>query len=91
MVTRMGCIVGDVKSADLPRSAVLSRQVVMTGCLGARRSCSGEVPGSRIARVFSSRPCQRLAMKVARGYGLDSVSVRAVRCSGKFAWRSLRR
>jgi hypothetical protein len=92
MVTCMGFIVGVMCIVLLVPLAVPSRQVVnISGCLEAKKSCSGVGLGSRIAREFDSTSCQRLVTTVDRGSGLNSVSVRAVRCSGEIDWRSSRR
>jgi hypothetical protein len=92
MVTCMGClIVGIVCSINLTRSAVFSKQVVMSSCLEAERSCNGVGHGDRMSRLLANSPSQWLARNVARGSSLESVSVRRRKCSGKSARRSLRK
>ena len=70
MVTCMGCLIaGVVCLANLARSAVLSKQLVMSGCVVVERSCSGVGPGGRISRVIANSPNQWLAKNVDRGFG----------------------
>ena len=50
IVTCMGCLVVRVVClANLARSAVFSKQVVISRCVVAERSCSGGSPGGRVA------------------------------------------
>ena len=56
------------------------------------RSCRGVGPlGRLLNESTASKTCQRLAMRVDRGSGLESVSVIESGCSGESAYRSLRR
>jgi len=73
MLTRMGCFVGGVGFCDLVRLATLAKLVVMFGCLEALRYCSGVGPLGRSFIEFASKPCQRFAIRVDRGSGLESV------------------
>jgi len=92
IVTCRGCLVVRVVcSANLARSAILLKQVVISSCFGAERSCSCVGPSGRVARVLAKRPSQRAAKIVDWGSGLESVSVRERRCSRESAFRSLRR
>ena len=63
----------------------------MFGCLETNRSCSGVSPLGSFVIMFVSKPCQRLAMRVDRGSGLESNSVSESKCSGESTRRSLRR
>jgi hypothetical protein len=66
-------------------------QSIMSSCLEAERSCSSVGPGDKISILLANSSSQRLARNVARGSGLDSVSVRKKKCTGESACRSLRR
>lgn len=83
--------VGGVCISDLARLATLAKLVVISGWLEAMRSCSGVGPLGRLLNESASKTCQRLAIRVDRGSGLESVSVSESRCSGESACRSLRR
>ena len=92
IVTCRGCLVVRVVcSANLVRSAVFSKHVVMSGCFVDERSCRGVGHGGRVARVLAKSPSNRAATNVSRGFGLKSVSVRERRCSGESSCTSLRR
>ena len=93
MLTFMGCfIVVVVCSVSLVRSAVIfSKQVVVSNCLEAERSCRGVGLGYSVSRVLANSLNQRLARSLARGFGLEIVSVRERKCSGESTCRSLRR
>ena len=92
IATRMGdLVVSVVCSANLARSAVLSKNVAMSGCFVDERSCSGVGPGGRVSRALAKCPSHRLARNADQGFGLESVSVRERRCSGESACKSLRR
>ena len=86
-----GYFVGGVGFSDLARLSILAKLVVMFGCLEVVRSCSGVGPLGRLVKDFPSKACQRFAMRVDRGSGLESVSVSESRCSGESACKSLRR
>jgi hypothetical protein len=48
----------------------------MSNCLKVARSCSGVGPGGSLSSVDANSASHRLASGVARGSGLESVSVR---------------
>ena len=92
IVTCRGCLVVHVVcSANLARSAFFSKQMVISSCFVAERSCSGVGLGCRVASVLAKSPSHRAATNVGRRFGLESVSVRERKCSGESACRSLRR
>jgi hypothetical protein len=82
LLTCMCCFACGVGSGDLAHLNTLVKIVVVSCCLDARRSCSGVGPLGRLFIGFPSNPCQRLAIRVDRGSGLESVSVGESRCSG---------
>jgi hypothetical protein len=62
----MGYFVGGVGFCDLARLATLVRLVVMPSCLEALRSCTGVGSLGRLCIELTSKPCQRLAIRVDR-------------------------
>ena len=70
MMTFMGCFVSVKWSGDLTCLAILAKHEVISSCLEAVRRCSGVGPMGRLARVFTSTPRHRLAVRVDRGSGL---------------------
>jgi hypothetical protein len=92
IMTCRGCLVVCVVcSASLVRSAVFSKQVVISSCFVDERSCSGEGPSGRVARVFARSPNHHADKHVDEGFGLESVSMRGRRWSRESACRNLRR
>ena len=63
--------------------------MIMSDCLEAMRSCSGVGLLGRLLNESANKACQRLAIWVDRGSGLESVSVSESSLSG--ACSSLRR
>ncbi len=63
----------------------------MSNCLEVDSICSGVGLGARMSRVLASSINHLLARDVARGPGLESVSVRERECLGDSACKSLRR
>jgi hypothetical protein len=47
----------------------------MSGCLEVKRSCRGVGALGRLVSVFASKLCQRLAIGVDRGSGLERFCV----------------
>jgi len=85
MLTCMSCFAGGRGSDALARFATPAKLVVMYGCLEARRSYINVGPLGGLLIELASKPCQRLAIEVYRGSGLESVSVSESICSGKSA------
>ena len=85
MLTCVGYFSGGVGSGDQARLATNANLVVMFGYLEAKRSSRGVGPLGRLFIEFASKPCQRLAIRVDRGLGLESVSESESRCSGESA------
>jgi hypothetical protein len=83
MVAYMGCFAGRRESDDLARLATLVRLEVMSGCVEARRSCRGLGPLARWVIVCASKSCSRLATRVDRGSGLESMRVSERKYSGE--------
>jgi hypothetical protein len=63
----------------------------MYNCLKVDMSYSDAGPWGRMSRVLANSTNHRLATNVARGSGLESVSVRERKRSGDSACRSLRK